>query len=202
MHIHPGEDQYGEKVILIGDSIRMGYQEVVRQQLSGIAEVWTPKENGGNSQNVLKYLDIWVLAKNVSVIHINCGLHDLKKDFASGKLAIPINQYEINVREIMRQLLKKTKASVIWALTTPVNEKWHHEKKDFDRFETDVCTYNEAATNIATQLGIPTDDLYSLIVKAGRDKYLLPDGVHYTSEGYSLLGKAVAEFIKPYLKHA
>jgi len=147
-------------------------------------------------------LDIWALSKNVSVIHINCGLHDLGRDFVSGKPVIPIDQYKSNVREIMRQLLEKTQASVIWALTTAVNEKWHHEKKSFDRFETDVCTYNKAATDIATELGVPIDDLYSLSIKAGPDKYLRPDGVHYTSEGCFLLGKAVAESIKPYLNNA
>ena len=37
-------------VILIGDSIRMGYQETVREQLGGRAGVWGPAENGGTSE--------------------------------------------------------------------------------------------------------------------------------------------------------
>ena len=46
-----------ERVILIGDSIRKGYQEIVRQELVGEVEVWGPEENGRDSQNVLNHLD-------------------------------------------------------------------------------------------------------------------------------------------------
>jgi len=41
-------------VVLVGDSIRMGYQAEVATRLADIAEVWGPEENGGNSANLLK----------------------------------------------------------------------------------------------------------------------------------------------------
>ena len=50
-----------------------------------------------------------------------------------------------------------------------------------------------------TTLNIPVNDLFGAITDAGRDSYLTPDGVHFTPEGCALLGKAVAEFVKPYL---
>jgi isoamyl acetate esterase len=68
-------------VILIGDSIRLGYQDVVRQKLAGTAEVWGPAENGGGSRNVLRHLDSWALEKTPAVAHLNCGLHDVKQEF-------------------------------------------------------------------------------------------------------------------------
>ena len=34
-------------VVLIGDSIRMGYQPFVTEALAGEAEIWAPEENGG-----------------------------------------------------------------------------------------------------------------------------------------------------------
>ena len=70
------------KVILIGDSIRMGYQEVVWHELSDIADVWAPMENGGNSENVLNHMETWVLSRTPDIVHLNCGLHDIKKEFA------------------------------------------------------------------------------------------------------------------------
>ena len=47
-------------IVLIGDSIRMGYQDHVASELAGRAEVWVPEENGGDSRNVLAHLDQWV----------------------------------------------------------------------------------------------------------------------------------------------
>lgn len=184
------------KVVLIGDSIRMGYQEVVRRELAGVAEVWGPTQNGGNTQNVLDHLDEWVISQRPSVVHINCGLHDLKKDFGVDQAAIPLKTYESNVSDILRRLSQQTPATIIWATTTPVNEKWHHETKGFDRFEADVAAYNQAATRMAKELGVLIDDLFAVIMDAGRDRCLRPDGVHFTDEGSALLGKAVAEFVK------
>lgn len=184
------------KVVLIGDSIRMGYQEVVRRELAEVAEVWGPTQNGGNTQNVLDHLDEWVISQAPSVVHINCGLHDLKKDFGAAQAAIPVEPYEANVRDILQRLSHETTATIVWATTTPVNEQWHHATKGFDRFEADVAAYNQAATRVAKELGTLIDDLFAVIMDAGRDRCLRPDGVHFTDEGSALLGKAVAECIK------
>ena len=51
-------------VVLIGDSIRMGYAPVVAEKLKGVAEVVSAAENGGDSRNVLKNLDAWAIAPN------------------------------------------------------------------------------------------------------------------------------------------
>lgn len=184
------------KVILVGDSIRMGYQDIVRRELAGEAEVWGPTQNGGNSQKVRENLDEWVISQEPSVVHLNCGLHDLKKEFGASERAIPLAQYETNVREVLRRLVSETEAKIVWAATTPVNEKWHHENKPFDRFKADVAAYNEVSSAIAIELGIPIDDLFAVIMDAGRDDYLTPDGVHFTEAGCELLGKAVAGLIK------
>ena len=46
-----------KRIVLIGDSIRMGYQEKVHEQLADWADVWAPEENGGDSEKVLAHLD-------------------------------------------------------------------------------------------------------------------------------------------------
>jgi len=189
-------------VILIGDSIRMGYQEVVRRELTArepAAEVWAPEENGGNSRNVLAHLDEWVISRQPQVVHLNCGLHDLRKEFDQEQAAVPIEEYATNVRQILTRLREQTDATLLWAATTPVNQAWHHATKGFDRFEEDVRAYNQVATTIATELVIPVSDLYSTVMQAGRDDHLRPDGVHYHPAGYELLGQAVARTIAAYL---
>jgi len=185
-----------KKIVLIGDSIRMGYQKNVRAQLEGWADVWGPDQNGGTSEHVLAHLDEWVITRQPDVLHINCGLHDLKKEFGQDGAAIPLDAYTDGVRAIMTRVKTETNAIVVWALTTPVNQEWHHKNKGFDRFEDDVATYNTAAAHVARELNIVVNDLFATVTSAGRDDLLLPDGVHFKPEGYVLLGKGVADQIK------
>lgn len=182
--------------VLIGDSIRMGYKEKVCELLAGRATIWTPQENGRTSENVLAHLDEWIISRQPDIVHINCGLHDLATQFDAEAPAIPLHAYEQNVRSILTQLQAETKAIVIWALTTPVNQEWHHKNKTFDRFEKDVTSYNAAAAEICRKLGIPINDLYSVVISAGAENILLNDGVHFKPEGCDLLGEHVAECIE------
>ena len=188
-----------KKVVLIGDSIRMGYQDTVTRELAGRAEVIKHDENGGNSDRVLARLDEWVIPHAPAVVHLNCGLHDIRKDLDSDVAAVPLDRYADNLRTILTRLGAETEAQIIWASTTPVNEVWHHENKGFDRFSADVDAYNATARTIVDNLGIAVDDLFATITEAGRDNLLTTDGVHFSPEGSTLLGKAVANCIAQYL---
>ncbi len=185
-----------KNIILIGDSIRMGYEETVRSQLAGLADVWGPEDNGGTSENVLAHLDEWALSRRADVVHINCGLHDIKTEFDQDAAGVPLEAYKENVRRILGRLQAQTDATIVWASCTPVNEQWHNAAKPFARFEADVSAYNAAATAIALDMGIVVNDLFSVAMSAGRDDLLIEDGVHFKPEGSELLGKAVAECIK------
>ena len=182
-----------KQVILIGDSIRMGYQDAVGSILARTAEVWGPQENGGTSANVLTHLDEWALSRDPDVVHVNAGLHDLRKERGSGQARVPLDDYRANVAEIFGKLNDQTNAKVIWATTTPVNEQWHREQKDFDRFEADVVAYNAVAIEIARQAGAAINDLCTVMTQAGADAYLSPDGVHFNGPGYDILADAVAD---------
>lgn len=185
-----------KRIVLIGDSIRMGYQPYVQELLSAQADVWGPEENGETSQNVLAHLDDWVIRRQPDVAHVNAGLHDLKRPREGGPAQIPLEAYQENVRAILRRLLTETDARIIWATITPVNEAWHHANKPFDRFEADVAAYNRAAVEICQELGIPVNDLYRVVESAGRDTLLIQDGVHFNERGYRLLAEQVAKAIQ------
>jgi lysophospholipase L1-like esterase len=191
MEAHPMQT-----VILVGDSIRMGYQTVARIDLHGAAELWAPEQNGGTSTSVLHHLYEWVISRTPDVVHINAGLHDIKRPFGSTQWAVPLPRYQHNVETILRRLIEETDATVIWAMTTPVNHDWHHVVKGFDRFEADVVTCNRAAAEVAAELGVRTNDLFSAVMDAGRDRLLREDGVHFTDEGSELLGHRVAGAIR------
>ena len=66
-----------KKVILIGDSIRGGYSEVVRWELAGAATVWSPDQSGGKSSDLLHNLQEWVLSKQPDVLHFGMVVNDL-----------------------------------------------------------------------------------------------------------------------------
>jgi lysophospholipase L1-like esterase len=187
-------------VVLIGDSIRQGYQDVVAQELATEAQVWGPKENGGTSANVLAHLDDWVIQRKPEIVHLNCGLHDLRTDRVSKEKAVALAEYAENIGRIFGRIQRETDAALIWASTTPVNEKWHTREKPFDRHEADVAAYNRAAREVAERMAVPVNDLFEVVMRAGRDRLLSPDGVHFTKEGSALLGKEVAAAIRTRLR--
>ena len=183
-------------VVLIGDSIRMGYQPFVQRELAGAADVWGPQENGGTSANVLAHLDEWVIDRQPDLVHVNAGLHDLRtQDHNSPESVIPLPRYREHVTEILRRLTTGAEAVVIWATTTPVNEEHHHRAKDFDRRNEDVLACNAAAVEIAAGLGVAVNDLYSVVPDGPESKWLTDDGVHFTADGSEALGAAVARVI-------
>src|SRR6266853_1547477 len=66
------------RVLLIGDSISIGYTEPVRAELRGNANVHRIPTNGATTANGLKNLDAWLGTERWDVIHFNFGLHDLR----------------------------------------------------------------------------------------------------------------------------
>jgi lysophospholipase L1-like esterase len=183
-------------VVLIGDSIRMGYQAVVAEALADCAMVWGPEANCWNSANVLAHIDEWVIARQPDLVHLNCGLHDLKRAYDSPAHEVEPAAYRANIEAILQRILHETRAAVIWATITPVNEAWHHATKGFDRFAADVALYNALALEVVRASAVPVNDLYATVMQAGRDTLLVPDGVHFNEAGSALLGQTVADTIR------
>ena len=48
-----------KKILLLGDSIRMGYDKYVRESLDGVAEVYYDDENSRFAAYILRYLQGW-----------------------------------------------------------------------------------------------------------------------------------------------
>lgn len=192
-----------KQVVLIGDSIRMGYEPFVREMLKREADVWAPADNCSSSRCLMGHLDEWVISRQPDIVHMNCGLHDLAYKDAEGRpiahRQVPLEEYQDAVRAMLTNVRGQTSALVVWASSTPVNERWHIEKKGFARYEADVEAYNQAATRAAKGLGIPINDLYSLVMREGRDQLLSPDGVHFTRRGYEILAEAVVKVLRPML---
>ena len=75
------------RVLLLGDSISMGYTPFVQEQMAGRALVVRPMGINGRPENcegtnkAVEELERWLAIDggNFDVIHFNFGLHDLKR---------------------------------------------------------------------------------------------------------------------------
>jgi lysophospholipase L1-like esterase len=184
-------------VVLIGDSIRMGYAPNTIKFYNNQVDFRSPEANGGDSANVLKNLDSWVISAQPDVVHINAGLHDLKLDRKTGKHQVELADYKANLKKILARITKETKATVIFALTTPVLDDRHKANKPFDRLDADVQAYNGAARDVLRDFPeIKINDLYTVAKSLDLEKSLVKDGVHFTPQAYQALGRRVAEVIR------
>lgn len=187
------------KIVLIGDSIRMGYQPYVESALSDSHSVWGPEQNGGTSVNVLNHLDEWVISRSPDVVHMNTGLHDIRRPIGMAQNTVNLDQYITNVKSIVTRILEGTDARLIWALTTPVDEEKHNSTHrdigNFQRYSADVLSYNQAVIYLLADLNVEINDLYGVITKAGLEAMMNQDGVHFNNRGYMLLAKAVGDVV-------
>lgn len=176
------------RVLLIGDSISIGYTVPTQKLLAGKANVHRIPENGGPTRNGVAKIDKWLGDGKWDVIHFNWGLHDLKMD-ADGKHQVPLDEYEKNLRSLVKRL-KATNARLIWASTTPVPAG----KLSPPRKDSDVVAYNAAAKKIMEENGVAIDDLYTF-AQPMLDKIQRPVNVHFTDKGSEALAGQVAASI-------
>jgi acyl-CoA thioesterase-1 len=186
----PIEDVAGlPRVLIIGDSISMGYTLPVRKLLAGKANVHRIPTNGGPTSRGVASLKNWLGEGKWDVIHFNWGLHDLKR-MPDGKHQVPIEDYEKNLRTLVAQM-KETGAKLIWCSTTPVPEGDLKPPRSND----DVIKYNEVAAKVMAENGIEIDDLYAFALPQLKD-IQRPANVHFTSKGSDELAKQVAGVIE------
>lgn len=178
------------RVLLIGDSISIGYTLPVRDLLKGKANVHRIPQNGGATDVGLEKMAGWLGDGKWDVIHFNFGLHDAKYLSETAQRSSR-EQYRENLRMLVDQM-KATRATLIFATTTPVPKGGIlSPTRKFDSIE----QRNTIAVALMQEHGVAIDDLYSVALPAlatvGRE-----NDVHFSPEGYSLLAKAVAESIE------
>jgi lysophospholipase L1-like esterase len=188
------------QVLIIGDSISLGYTPRVVEFLKGKALV---KHNAGNAQHTgtgIEKLDAWLGETDWDVIHFNWGLWDLcyrhpeskvqgRRDKVRGTLTTPLDVYEQNLDQLVTRL-KKTNAALVWANTTVVPEGEAGRKLDDD------ARYNAAAARVMEKHGVPINDLNALTKQFGPELFTKPGDVHFIAEGYDKLARQVVAAIE------
>jgi len=188
--VRPIKDEPGlPRVLLIGDSISIGYTLPVRERLKGRANVHRIPVNGGATEVGLAKMKEWLGDGRWDVIHFNFGLHDAK--FASETTQrASRGQYVENLRTLVTQM-QATGAKLIFATTTPVpNGGVLSPTRKFDS----IPARNEAAVKLMRERGVVIDDLHAAVLPV-QEKVGRSNDVHYQPEGYEVLAQAVAASI-------
>jgi acyl-CoA thioesterase-1 len=202
----PITDQPGlPRVLLIGDSVSVGYTLAVRRELAGRANVHRPPQNCGSSAVGLANIGKWLGDGRWDVIHFNHGLHDLSYEFSPGKhrdatgaYAGPGNgghhrvspeDYGRNLAAIVG-LLRATApgARLIFATTTPVSADLHHYVQDSEQ------EYNRVAIAVMRGLAVPVNDLWAF-AKPRVAEIQEPGNPHFTAKGSAVLAREIARVI-------
>lgn len=192
-------------VWLLGDSIRMGYQQYVQTNLSDV-NVNAPEDNCKFSAFMLNSLRFWLpKLDKPDVIHFNAGLWDTACLYVDDGAFTKKEEYVRNILSITREL-KRYNVPVIFATTTPVNAEdikavatpsvdAPDAETVFKQDNNRIKEYNDAVVKELKKQGVIINDLFSLVIN-DRQKYISPDGIHMNEDGIKLLGDAVVENIK------
>ena len=197
------------KVLVIGDSISLGYTPVLQGMLYQQVDIVRPTTRGGGWINcqgtklgATKIVE-WLSKDDFDVIHFNFGLHDLKHVHPeTGKNSedpthpqqANIEEYENNLRAIVAKL-KATDAKLIFATTTPYPDTPGGPLRRSDQ----PAKYNEVAIQIMKENKVRVNVLYALVLPKMKEM-LMPNNVHFRRSANLDLANQVANEIRSALK--
>lgn len=187
------------RVLIIGDSISIGYTVSVRQLLKNKANVHRIPVNGEYSAFGLAHIKEWLGDGKWDIIYFNWGIWDTHLLDSSGglitnedghigtaRIRTTIAEYQENLNKLI-DIMERTGAKLIWASSTPITSRKGKRLED-------IGDYNKAAAEVMHSRHVMIDDLHSLIEPHLREMQG-DDGCHFTPQGYEYLGKQVAESI-------
>lgn len=188
------------RVLLIGDSISIGYTVPVRKLLADKANVHRIPGNGQTAAYGVGQLPKWLGSGKWDVIHFNWGLWDLchrnpestnqgHRDKVHGTILASPEVYRQSLEQAVG-ILKKTGATLIWCNTTPVPEGEAGRKLGDD------LIYNQIAREVMEKNGIRINDLHSHALKKLPGIQIKPGDVHFTDAGSAYLAEQVARSIE------
>lgn len=187
-------------ILIIGDSISIGYTPFVKEKLMKKANVFHNPGNAEHTGTGLKKIEEWIGDKKWDVVQFNWGLWDLcyrhpdskvqgNRDKKNGKITFTVDEYASNLDSLVTRLQTLTQAKLIFVTTTYVPDN------EAGRFQEDAMRYNEAAKKIMRKHSVIVNDLYEPSVSIHQQYGKGSDDVHYTVQGYKKLGELVADFL-------
>ena len=189
---NPIDDPALPRVLIIGDSISIGYTTGVRKLLSSKANVHRVKGNCRYSAFGAEHIDSWIGEGDWDLIHFNFGLWDWY-GWSQEQKATP-ESYAANLDQIVTKL-KATKAQLIFGVTTPPCIGPETKVKIIVTEER-AKAFNDAALAVMKKHGVAINDLYAPIAGKRAQYQQGANNVHYNNAGKSLQAKQVAQAIE------
>ena len=193
------------KILIIGDSISMGYTPFVSKKIKKKARVYHNPRNAQHTDVGLKNINKWIKKEKWDVIQFNWGLWDIcyripgikppnNKNKITGKITNNKVDYAIKLDSIVTIIQKHTNAKLVFVTTTHVPEQ------DAGRYASDVVAFNDTAKIIMKKYDISINDIHgkSMIIHKKFGKGL--NDVHYSKNGYKQLSDLITVFLEKELK--
>ncbi|MEO0414547.1 MAG: SGNH/GDSL hydrolase family protein, partial [Verrucomicrobiota bacterium] len=182
---NPTDNPNLPRVLIIGDSISIGYTPRVRKHLDGIANVHRPTTNCRWSAFGAENIETWVGDSEWDVIHFNFGLWDWY-GWSQDPKATP-ESYAASLETIVKKIRAKADAQLIFGITTPPCVEPEKKAKVLITEER-AKAFNKAARAVMKKHDVQLNNLYDLLAKDRETYQLGPDDVHYNDAGRDLLG--------------
>lgn len=185
-----------KKIVLLGDSIRMGYDKYVKEALDGVAEVYYPPVNCKFSQVLLRFVHEWKKKgewpTDVDLVHWNAGLWDVMEMHGDPPFSSPAHYEDMIGRIDKRLRYLFPKAKIVFATSTAVREEGY--KGGFRRHNAVIEQYNEIARKALSGTDTVINDLYAHTCNVPPE--YCSDMTHYnTPEGAAYMGGKVLAVI-------
>ena len=185
-----------KKVVLIGDSIRAGYDKYAKQALAGEVEVLFSPDSGRFAQYVLRAVSDWKKEEgwgdDIDLVHWNAGLWDVLRQFGEEPLTPPEMYAEMIRRVDLRLRYLFPNAKMVFATSTHVLEEKYG--KNFKRYNREIEQYNAIACDVLRHTDTVINDLYTFT--AAFPTTFHSDMTHfYTPEGTEAMTNQVLAVI-------
>jgi len=189
------------KILIIGDSISIGYTPYVVNHFKERAIVMRNPGNANDTGKGLKTIREYIGDEDWDIIQFNWGLHDLcyrhpdsksagNRDKVNGKITFEVDEYARNLDSLVRTMKELSDARLVFVTTSYVPEN------EPGRFVKDPVIYNKAAKKVMKKHSVLINDIYKKSKPIHKAYGMGNDDVHFSDKGNEQMSKLIIEFLE------
>ncbi|WPJ95566.1 SGNH/GDSL hydrolase family protein [Coraliomargarita algicola] len=173
------------RVLLVGDSIVMGYGPKASEHLQGeVSLAWVGTSRFPVDPIYFEEIALVLRSTSFDAVHFNNGLHGFGYDESD---------YAACLKQVVTRLRVLTPA-VPWMLANSTPLRKPDDLKQYTERNDRVRLRNQTMAALAAEFNLSMTDLYQAM--EGHPEYYSPDGTHFNETGIAVQGELVAESIR------